>query len=487
MEGRANLLIDWRSDPEGDIAYWHQVAFIDHNSRRYRKGFSGDVGLYLHNEQGGVSWQCGIPIRLSALARSRFMRFIAAVANNLVMTHGGSRLHIKAGVRDYNEITAELSKRYHQALDIMTKWYPNGQPYIIASDETSRPDRGPKQESRISSSVQQSSPGGLFLGIDIGNSRTKIVVLCDNNTTYMDEIPSQIKEDILLGPYKCFDRIAEIVKRLTAHYIPTKAKFTAVGIAWFGDVLKEIPLTQAADLVPWSASMWAQEIRGIKDRMQAKFGCPLSFYGDSESLAKYLGIWRGLPQTYLLILGTSTGGAYFLPDGSYQNGVNLASRIIIDLNDDAPRHTSTGSLGVLQQYSASYGIERAFGFFNSSIPHDNSHISRDGAYLSSLLISSEVAVVEYAKRCVDVLAYWLIPAVVDLRTHYYFDQLVFSGGNVRSPLGLALVESFQRQWDECGWGTLKVCLLSDKTGCPTSYEVAIAAAKLAAFRFADGA
>ena len=474
-----NNLTDWRGQPARDISYWHRLCAAGAVRGEPLGGRRGRVLLSLDTDSGRIEWGCDAPAGLPEQMRERFPRYVAAAANNMVMTHGGSQLRVWAGEAEFASVKAELEGRYRQIFDIFTKWHPGREDYVVRGYA----HEPPAPHGADGGTPRRPRPDGWYAGIDIGNTRTKVALLRGEELVRTYQMPSEIKTSISIGPVAYFDRAAEALREIAAPHVGEGRGLTAVGVAWFGDVLKGVPLTQAADLAPWAEGSWCEEIREVPHRLAAKLGCPVSFNGDTESLALYLGASRRLPQTYLLVLGTSTGGAYFFPDGSYRGGVNLTSRIIVDLDEDAPRHTSTGAPGAFQQYSASYGIARAIGLCSRAAGRAVTRPEPDGAYLSSLLASQHDADVEFGMTCVDVLASWLVPAVADLLCHYEFGRIVLSGGNVRPPLGPALADSFKRQWREDNSRGLSVSLLSEDTGWPPSHEVAIAAANIAALRF----
>jgi predicted NBD/HSP70 family sugar kinase len=322
---------------------------------------------------------------------------------------------------------------------------------------------------------------GLRLGVDIGNTRTKIALVEDGDIVKLDFMPTLIIEGIKKGPLQFFEDMAhEILRRVGP---ARRGQFlTGAGIAWFGDVIRGKPMTQAADLLPWHNPAMQRELSEATQTISNVLQCPVTFYGDSEALAIYLGLTGNFASSYLLILGTSTGGGYFGDDGRYVPGVNLVSRIIIDLDPEAPSHTSTGAPGAFQQYSASYGIRRALELVQ--LPPGSASLSSlpEGEVLRRLLQSDNHEEKKCGERCVEWLSRWLLAAVSDLHTHYRFNNVLLSGGNATEPLGGHIAAGLESLWVKHSEEPLSIRVLSSDTQWPPAHEVALAVAHLAASR-----
>jgi predicted NBD/HSP70 family sugar kinase len=206
----------------------------------------------------------------------------------------------------------------------------------------------------------------------------------------------------------------------------------------------------------------------------------VNFYGDSEVLGRYIGELKIFPRSYLLILGTSTGGSYLGANGSYCEGVNLVSRIVIDLAEDAPKHTSTKAPGVLQQYSGSYGFKRALEAHRPTarIKFDLAESLSASLTLNDLLRSNKREDRHWAEESARLFADWIAIAVADLQTHYELDRVLLSGGSLQDLLGPTLIRYLTEKLETFNLKRLKVALLREITGWPSSHEVAIAAARL---------
>ena len=314
------------------------------------------------------------------------------------------------------------------------------------------------------------------MGIDIGNTRIKLALIREEELVSVYDWPNEIPGWIDRGPIKYMHDVMECVEAHLAGLGISSVE--GVGVAWFGDVRDGHPLTLASDIAAWSHPRWINELRRMPDVIQGRMGCSVTFRGDVESIGESLGVEHTFHRTYLLVLGTSTGGAFFGEDGCYQHGVNLVSRMIVDLDDEAPKHSATNTPGTLQQYSASYGIARAL----NAEKRSGSGGRCDGAYLSTLLASQNDEEARDGRQCVETLGSWLLPAIVDLQCTYGFEQILLAGGNTRPALGNALLQSLRQQWQTVKGRFLKFELLSAVKQWPAGYEVAVAAARLSRFR-----
>jgi len=429
--------------------------------------------IRLVRDGGDLEWGCSKP---SPLKPETWVCYIAAVLNNLVMTHGARRVHLAEATPYAQQVIERVWKVNQQCVEAIWKRSPSSDEALVMGLP-----RTPTQIAARRPRLSRKAAETCCLGIDIGNSNIKIALRKEDGNASLSGRPTP-RIALSQGPLVFFGEIEELISRQRRLLSGQGEELYSVGVGWFGDALHGRPLTQAADLAPWDHAEEAAQLASVPQRLAEAAGCPVHFYGDSEVLGRCLGELGTFSNTYVLILGTSTGGFHLGSDGRYGEGVNLVSRIIVDLADGAPRHHATGVPGVFQRYSGSYGILRAFEDEFAEAPEP----SGAGALLDHLLRSKDEASKERAHRCLERYAGWMASAIVDLWTHYPMNETLITGGMSQGSLGSSLKQKVQSRLDAMGVA-VRLSLLAEKTGWEPSHEVAMAAATLAALSSPGGA
>jgi hypothetical protein len=466
---------DFLDDPSRSMALMHRRCRAGVTQRSPVASGGGLVStIRVEGVDGDAGWSCFPPAELASREPELLERYLAAAVNNLVMTHGGHRVHLGLSQPLADKVISRVCGDYGQALDVMRiRSAKDGDFFRVgprlrsehdeADDVPPRPRLPPRPVATPS------------LGIDVGNSAMKIVEFSGDRGDAQRTVALD-RSLFRAGPAAFFAAVAQQITQVRATTEARGERLRAVGIAWFGDSYKGAPLTQAADLQTWNVGPSAQELAEVPARLATSAGCDTHFWGDSEALGRCLAELGLFARCYLLILGTSTGGLYLDSRGRYGEGANLVSRIVIDLGPDAPRHTATGARGVLQQYSGSYGLKRVLAGGPAGV-----RVEDGGRELARLLRSSQQEERAWAEDGVSRLAAWINAGVADLGTHYDIGRIVLAGGNARDVLGRALSRRLREaQLVRDAPAPVQVELLSELTGWPESYEVATAAAMLGA-------
>lgn len=292
--------------------------------------------------------QIRIPRHLEPAERAVVVKYLAVHhINNRVVLRGAKHIYISPAW--YEVVKHEVEQRCGQIFEMMRE---NFGTHAADAMLPMRPNATPSPLPVVTSPPQPVRQGGIALGIDIGNTTTKIVILDEaDHIRYRGHEPTQIAEQaepflVWLG-----DRIENAMA--SSQLIPER-----IGIAWFGDVRDGRALLQAAALRHFAQHEHeAKQIESMAATLEARFQVPTALYGDSEAVGIYLARVQALDQVYFLIFGTSIGGGY-VSEGALESGFNLVSRIVIDMSDEAYPHEATGTRGVLQQYAASRGMQR---------------------------------------------------------------------------------------------------------------------------------
>lgn len=379
-----------------------------------------------------------IPWQKNQNEREFVLRYLGAWVNNAIMTWGCRNAFISKEV--YSILYEVIEKHYSQALKTLKEnSYLNSD---IKPIENFKRKYIPKKPSQVLPTKYQLSVMPI-VGIDIGNTTIKLVVIKDGKTIYKERV-------------KTFKGNIKSLKNLITSFeeIFNKAKnqfktFSAIGIGWFGDVRDGKPLMQAHDLEQIEGRNGKVDVDVWINSFMLKSNAPVVLLGDSEALGKSLPLLWKVPNLYLLIFGTSVGSAYTNEHMEFENQFGLISRVVIDMSKNAPPHSATKVKGAMQQYVASRGILRAIKFYFSnasnpiSLPINEINKESSGLFLQKWLESKNDCYREFGMKIINYLSERISEGIVAISDFYEIKTLGLTGTSLQGAVGPAIVEMVQ--------------------------------------------
>jgi glucokinase len=188
------------------------------------------------------------------------------------------------------------------------------------------------------------------VGVDVGGTKTLVVVVDDAGTVVREETRPTPASD---GP----DAVLELVARLVGEVDPSAAA-RAVGVATAGTVDHDGVVRASTDhLAAWTGTP-------VQARLAHELGRPVSVVNDvhAAALAEAVrGAARGSTSSLTVAVGTGVGGGY-VRDGSVVAGRrgSFASVGHMPLLGREPRRCPCGAVGHLEAYVAGPQLEQQY-------------------------------------------------------------------------------------------------------------------------------
>lgn len=362
-------------------------------------------------------------------------KYLGAWINNAAMTWGCRNVFLSREV--YGPVTEMLKSRYSQVFRMLQENFgPDCGVWPIDESPQFEP-RAAKKRSRPTLAEASVSP---IVGIDIGNTSIKAVVVQQGRVVFRERTPT--------FPYgvKSLEALQTSFSTALARAKDICDHPGSVGIAWFGDVRDGRPLMQAADLGEIAAKEDESRIQNWLDNVTKKSTVPVSLYGDSQALGIALPVLWPQSKAYIMIFGTSMGGAYVNADGEYEDGISLVARVVVNMAEDALPHASTQVRGVLQRYIASRGILAAVESLSRSAEHTwlaDLQVDKEaaGLLLQQWLASDDPRQRSGGRAIVRQVSRWLAAGVVTITTYYDVEVFGLAGTPMQGEVGPAIVQA----------------------------------------------
>ena len=366
------------------------------------------------------------------------LRFAGAWINNAVMLWGCRNLYLSSEV--YGPLKKVLNTTFAQVIGSMRESYgPSCDIRRIENySREMRPGKG-----KINNLGKNAYMGKNIAGIDIGNTTIKIVVIANNQIVYKERLPTFADGKVSL------DSIQKSVQKAISLVKAQSRALFSIGVGWFGDVREGKPLLQAADLKRICAYGGESDLISLVNDLRNDREIPTYLFGDSEAIGKSLSVLWPIPNLYLMIFGTSVGGALLDSAERHSDAFGLVARMVVDMSEDAPAHASTGVKGVFQQYVAARGIRGAieenlgleeFAWLKGLRINNES----SGRLWESWLRSSDRSQNKLAGLIVELIARRLAVGALLIREYFRVDTIGLIGTSLEGPVGPALIASTKK-------------------------------------------
>jgi len=290
-----------------------------------------------------------------------------------------------------------------------------------------------------------------YLGIDIGGTKIKMVILNEKGTIL--EQNEELTEDGSGESERWKKKTIGVIEEMYVKYASSNPKILKCAISAPGLVDSQNKTTlhmperlQGIENFDWSKAL-SKDIKVIND-------------GHSACLAEYESFYRseGIQHLLMLTLGTGVGGGIIINGKLYQGNLNRAGHVghmTVDLNGG---QTMTNMPGSLEHAVGNFSVsERTNGVYHSVRElvdaYENGNLEAKGWWLESI---QKLAV-----------------ALASL-TNILSPELIVLGGGIAAGAGNALLEPLKK-------------FMSDYEWRPGGYQTKITSAKLRGYAGAIGA
>jgi glucokinase len=290
-----------------------------------------------------------------------------------------------------------------------------------------------------------------YLGIDIGGTKIKVVVLDEHGTIL--EKNEALTEDGVSEQELWKRKIIAIIQQKTEQYVETNQNGLSIGISAPGLVDSKNKMTLHMP----------ERLKGIEDfNWSSELGQDISVINDGQSacLAEYESFYqtKGVLHFLMLTLGTGVGGGIIINGQLYQGNLQRAGHVghmSVDYNGAL---TMTNMPGSLEHAVGNFSItERTNGQFNSVRELVNAYGNGDS--------KAEVWWLESVQKLAIGLA---------SLTNILSPEYIVLGGGISSGAGKDLFEPLEK-------------FMSDYEWRPGTYQTKIKGARLGAYAGAIGA
>lgn len=381
-------------------------------------------------------------------------RYLGAWVNNAAMTWGCRNVLLSREA--YEPVAEVLESRYWQVRDVIRENF-GSESYVSPLSSPVQVHSEPRMRKKRSSPTLAEASAKPIAGIDVGNTSIKVAVVREGKAIFRKRIPT-FAEGV-----RSLEALQASFSTALAQAKNACGNLSAVGIGWFGDVRDSRPLMQAADLGEIAAKQDEGKVRAWLDGILDST-IPMRIYGDAQALGMALPVLWPRQRAYLMAFGTSVGGAYVDENGQYEDGINLVSRVVVDMSSDAPPHASTGVQGVLQRHVASRGILEAARVLSESDEHTwlaDSGLTREssGRLLQTWLDNGDSRQQRAGRAIVSKVSRWLAAGLMVIDAYYDVDVFGFTGTSMQGEVGRAMVEAtreaIQREYHR---SDVEICL-----------------------------
>lgn len=373
------------------------------------------------------------------------VKFISAEANNIITLFGSSQIGLEGEMA--GKIKKELETNYSYLLKLINENFDNNPKIMIGKLSAKNTYRNKK-------SILHIPVTGPRIGIDVGGTSINICLIDSGKIIQSINIYSFAHDETFK---KFLNRLINVLKSTK-----WKKKYAGIGIAWFGDVRNDEPLKNVDILERLMDE--AALITSFPKIISKELKVPVRVWGDSEALGFYYSKKKKVKNCWILRIGTSLGGAYINGNHRFDYGFHLVSRIVINMNYNAFRHTSTGIPGMSQQYVGDHAFKRLLD--RENILYDKE--GGAGKKLKDMLEASD-SEKQIALGIVDTIADSLSEVILELSKHSEVSSIVLGGTPISGLLGKSIFDNLRNR-------SLNVEINEDNL--PIRYAGAFAAAEL---------
>ncbi|HBH97170.1 MAG TPA: hypothetical protein DDX89_05190, partial [Candidatus Omnitrophica bacterium] len=320
-------------------------------AEEYPKDFEWSAVGFVRNADVDHVLLIPVPRRLSAEGQQIFARYIAGVVNNYLVSVGAHGVRVRSSLAAL--VNEEIAARYPQLDELLKDYYLGYWEGVRQVDDFSI--GGPAR--RLQPSPRRIRPIGRVIGLNIGQSDLKMVVLDSGQVVAGSQrllpqwrgSPAQAGREI--------DQIAQAIETLQAEFFDASHPLRAIGIAVPG-VLRHHRIVTKSALGLAMAEEQFQAFQRMDVLLQERFGVPVVLEQDVRSRAVALSQQDGIRDAFLIDLGTSLGGAWIDAEGRVPDDVNQVGRMVAEMSADAVWRDDRKAQGVQSLYLSARGLER---------------------------------------------------------------------------------------------------------------------------------
>lgn len=329
----------------------------------------------------------GMPIYdLVPAAHSPSPHILAVLIQNHAVLFGTKRVYIEAGQAFVDAVNHVFASRFNVrdpgtgiqsgAMSDYLSVYNDPEPFSIEMARTGLSaaidlalNRAPDAAPAACASEDGMSRGdAISLGIDIGDSTLKLVVLRGGKTVSSHRLPTRPGPGGgLMSSQYLLQEIQTGAQRVLERASLRLEDVQCVGVAWPGAVkdgyiAASSLLLRSMDDLRVSARLCPDKFEWIRDmaaHIRAHLGieAPVYLINDGEVIAHCAARERGLRSTVLVQLGSSIAGGYIDARGRSDYLAEFG-RMVIDLSREAPVQSYTGIRGRARELASSAALVR---------------------------------------------------------------------------------------------------------------------------------
>src|SRR3989338_1512397 len=257
-------------------------------AEEYPKDFEWSAVGFVRNADVDHVLLIPVPRRLSAEGQQIFARYIAGVVNNYLVSVGAHGVRVRSSLAAL--VNEEIAARYPQLDELLKDYYLGYWEGVRQVDDLSI--GGPAR--RLQPSPRRIRPIGRVIGLNIGQSDLKMVVLDSGQVVAGSQrlLPQCRGSPAPAGPE--INQIAQAIETLQAEFFDASHPLRAIGIAVPGVLRHHRIVTKSAQRVGRVEEQF-QAFQRMDVLLQERFGVPVVLEQDVRSRAVALSQQDGTP------------------------------------------------------------------------------------------------------------------------------------------------------------------------------------------------
>ena len=365
-------------------------------------------------------------------------KYIATIAQNMLVTFGGTQLLIKGGhpeligmVHDQLNRIDPLDGR-RTLLDYLSMVYGDFSIGALREDRS----KFTIYESPKIKSIEPQGIKGKYIGIDFGASSIKIVLIGNRGRLLAaDRYDYKLKVDDETTYESCMEykKAEDFVRKLTEVIEDFREKngidlseIKGIGISWAGAVDEQGRIVGRAKIVQGLNEQEFEKIKYFGELIAEAFGKPVSVINDGAAGALWASSKGRKTKALILGVGSSVAGGYLDEEGKFPLYLLELAKVTVNMSPEAYEHGSTTLQGVLQQYLSLKGAlnlakEKGFKF-----PAQYKEPSEKFKYLKEMAEKGNATALDIFST----MGIYLGEAISELKRYLDFDNVVLFGGVV---------------------------------------------------------
>lgn len=361
-------------------------------------------------------------------------KYVSVIIQNMLAVYGGSEVLLQAnqdlikGVSSYLlEEGSEGRASFGKYLSQVYGKFNIGQ---IQPGDIESLQRGSVESV---SAIDPSKIKGYYLGIDMGASSIKVVLVEDGkivkSADYDYSLEVEGRRYRSSGEYKFATDYLKRLQDILDEFIIDKKislwkEIKGIGLSWAGAVDEKGEIAGRAKIVKSLNDNEFKKIQQIGKLLASRTGKPVAVVNDGFAGAFWAGSRGGEENALVLGVGTSLAGGYVDQNGEFPLYLLELAKATVDMSSTAYYHGSTNLQGVLQQYLSLKGalnLAEKNGFVFPS------YLKREDEKFRYLKEEAEKGNTS-AQVVFTTLGLYLADAITELRNYLDFDKVILFGG-----------------------------------------------------------